>query len=534
MTEKLEKKDNAKKGMAIDLDPCQGTRDFFPEQMRVQRWLYDKFRETSAAFGFQEYDAPIVEKQELFKRKAGEEITQQMFSFTDKDGVEVTLRPEMTPTLARLVLNLMRAETGDIASILPLKWFCVPQCWRFETTQRGRKREHYQWNMDIVGVNNITCEVELLAAIVYFFESIGIESSDIGIKVNSRKVLNAVLTNAGVPVEAFAQACVIIDKQDKIGADGCKKELRTILNLPEDVCNTIMSATTAGSLDEFAKIAKVEDSPEIEEMRLLFELCEQYGIGDWIQFDASVVRGLAYYTGVVFEGFDRSGVLRAVCGGGRYDRLLNLYGSKREVPMIGFGFGDCVVMELLKEKGKIPECPKIVDYVVAAYSKDMVGPSMAVARKIRKSGKSVDLMQGECKKVGKAFNYADRVGARRIAFVAPNEWKQNTVRVKDLRIGKEAEEKEKDIPLNELDIPGKIDEYFGGPKVSDFGEAALNEVTDGQLLISPYLSGFQPTSRDAAFYRELAEQNVDLSAFPNIQRWFSHIGSYDEDIRKLW
>jgi len=536
MPPKKDEEEKKRSGMAIDLDPCQGTRDFFPDEMRVQRWLFDKFRATSEAFGFQEYDAPLVEKQELYKRKAGEEITQQMFSFTDKDGIEVTLRPEMTPSLARMILNIMRAGTGDIAGILPLKWYSVPQCWRFETTQRGRKREHYQWNMDIVGVNNVTCEVELLAAIVYFFESIGIQSSDIGIKVNSRKVLNSVLVKAGVPNELFAQTCVIIDKQDKIGAEECKKELMTALNLPKDVCDTVLQATTAKTLKQFAAVAGAEDSPEVEELQQLFDLAKDYGIGDWLVFDASVVRGLAYYTGVVFEGFDRAGVLRAVCGGGRYDRLLTLYGSKKEIPCIGFGFGDCVVMELLKEKGKIPSCPKTVDYVVAAYGKEMIGPSMSVAQRIRQSGNSVDLMQGECKKAHKMFSYADRVGAQRIAFVAPKEWDQNTIRIKDLRIVEE-EDKEKDIPLDELSIPGRIDEYFrmsSGPgnQGSDF-KASLDKTTDDFLALHPYLDGFTASRKDIAFFNSLSA-GTSLTAFPNIARWFEHIASFPESQRNGW
>merc|ERR1719335_782627 len=148
--------------------------------MRQQRWLFDRFRETAKLYGFEEYDAPVLEHEDLYKRKAGEEITQQMYNFIDKDGARVTLRPEMTPSLARMVLQLMRAETGEFAVQLPLKWYSIPQCWRYETTQRGRKREHYQWNMDIVGVNSILAELEVLSAIVTFLEKLGMTSADVG------------------------------------------------------------------------------------------------------------------------------------------------------------------------------------------------------------------------------------------------------------------------------------------------------------------------------------------------------------------
>jgi len=456
---KSKAKEEPQESGGFSLDPPSGTRDFFPEDMRVQRWLFDRFRETARLYGFEEYDAPVLENEDLYKRKAGEEITEQMYNFKDKEGAAVTLRPEMTPSLARMVLSLMRAETGAIAAVLPLKWYAIPQCWRFETTQRGRKREHYQWNMDIVGVAEVTAEAELLSAVVSFFESVGITSKDIGLKINSRKVLGAVLTSAGVPADKFAETCVIIDKLDKIGSDAVKKELGDKVGLSAEVAETIVAATGAQTLEEFAEIAGVGESEEVKELRRLFALAEDYGFADWLQFDASVVRGLAYYTGVVFEGFDRAGVLRAVCGGGRYDKLLELYGSKKEVPCVGFGFGDCVVMELLKERKVLPDLPPSVDMVVAAYNADMMGKAMNVARRLRLAGKSVDVYPEAARRVKKAFRYADKVGAAKIAFVAPDEWEKGEVRVKDLRCPKDTppEKIQVDIPLDKL---SELDSFF--------------------------------------------------------------------------
>jgi len=458
------RKEKKKKSKSADADeedfdfaPPSGTRDFFPEDMQMQMWLFSQFREVAASFGFVEYDAPVLEHEELYKRKAGEEITEQMYNFKDKGGAAVTLRPEMTPSLARMVLQLMRAETGAIAAVLPLKWFSIPQCWRFETTQRGRKREHYQWNMDIVGVEGVVAEVELLSAVVAFFEQVGITSADVGLKVNSRKVLGAVLEQAGVSEDKFAETCVIIDKLDKIGSDGVLKELADKVQLPEETSRSIVEALGAKSLDEFARIAGVSDSEEVAELRRLFELAEDYGFGDWLQFDASVVRGLAYYTGIVFEGFDRAGVLRAICGGGRYDKLLTLYGSKKDVPCVGFGFGDCVIMELLEEKKVLPKLQLDVDFVVAPYNADMMGKAMNVARRLRKAGKRVDLYPEAARRVKKAFRYADKVGAQKIAFVAPDEWENGLVRIKDLRSTSEA--KQQDVPLEDL---GNVDNYFAG------------------------------------------------------------------------
>jgi len=580
--EKKKKGDEDKKKGVISLEPPSGTRDFFPNgedgctSMRQQRWLFDKFREVASLYGFQEYDAPVLEHEELYKRKAGEEITQQMYNFVDKDGAAVTLRPEMTPSLARMVLSLMRAETGEMSALLPLKWFSIPQCWRFETTQRGRKREHYQWNMDIVGVPGIVAEAELLSAICCFFERIGITSKDVGLKVNSRKVLGAVIKKAGVPDEKFAETCVIIDKLDKIGADAVCRELQEKVGLSTEVGNKIVAATGAKTLDEFAALAGVGESEEVKELRMLFQLAEDYGYGDWIQFDASVVRGLAYYTGVVFEGFDKAGQLRAICGGGRYDRLLSLYGSAKEVPCVGFGFGDCVVVELLKEKNVTPSLGSAVEYVVAAYNQEMMGKALQVARLLRLAGKTVDVFPDPAKKVGRAFNYADRCGAMRIAFVAPGEWEQGMVRIKDLRsFGKDApdSEKQKDVPLGDL---ANVDTYFGGvatrantagvvgsaamafvaaapagpaaaaastaaaatapqPTAAPALQAGNSAGLEVFLLAHPYVAGFRLTSRDAELFEQFGRSEGRPSIdTPALRRWYDHVGSFTPAERATW
>ena len=475
----------------VDLDSVSGTRDFFPEEYRLQSWLFSKFRECGIQSGFEEYDAPVLERQELYKRKAGEEITQQMYSFVDKDGVEVTLRPEMTPTLARMVLS------RGASMILPLKWFSIPQCWRFEATQRGRKREHYQWNMDIIGCKEITAEVELLSAAVEFFKSCGITSEDVGIKVNSRKVMQSMLTINDVPDDIFAPTCVILDKLDKIGAEAVVKELTETLELPRDTAENVVKTLSCKTVEELERMAteaieksgaaggdtnnstaqKTVDDSSIRELKELFKLAEEYGFGDWLQFDASVVRGLAYYTGVVFEAFDKAGELRAIAGGGRYDKLLSLYGATSPVPACGFGFGDCVIVELLKEKNLLPNVEKRVDFCVCAYNKDMQGKAMKAASLLRQktpppSGGSsnvdggrnnnssssssavvVDVLLEPKKKVAQTFDYANRIGARYVVFVAPSEWENGCVRIKDLRAEEYAEEdadKQVDVKFEDL------------------------------------------------------------------------------------
>ena len=451
----------------VELEPCSGTRDWYPEEYRAQRWVYEKFRACAKKTGFEEYDAPVLERQELYKRKAGEEITGQMYAFKDQEGVEVTLRPEMTPTLARMVLG--RASS----MMLPLKWFSIPQCWRFETTQRGRKREHYQWNMDIIGCKSVSAETELLFAVCEFFKSVGVTSADVGIKVNSRKVMASVLDSYGITSEKFAPVCVVMDKLDKIGPEAVMEELQTTHGISSEIASKIIACLACKSVDELERLCgDGVDQAGIEELKRLFTLAADYGFGDWLIFDASVVRGLAYYTGIVFEGFDRAGELRAICGGGRYDRLLSLYGSVTEVPACGFGFGDCVLVELLREKGLMPDFPKTVEFVVAAFNEDMQGKAMKTASLIRNGGADVDMLLEPKKKVANTFDYANRVGARYIVFVAPAEWENDTVRVKDLRAEYTESEEEKQLDVKVSDL-GRVREILAAHQAAVSAKNAL-------------------------------------------------------------
>ena len=425
----------------VELEPPSGTRDFYPDEMRLQRWLFDHFRAVGDACGFEEYDAPVLERQELYKRKAGEEITQQMYSFVDKEQTEVTLRPEMTPSLARMVLGKAQSL------MLPLKWYSVPQCWRFETTQRGRKREHYQWNMDIIGCSGVAAEVELLSAICRFFSNVGITSADIGIKVNSRKVMASVLSSMGVTDEKFAPVCVVMDKMDKIGPEATRKELVDTQGLDAETAERIVSCLLCKSVDDLAALCgEGVDTSGVDELKRLFELAEAYGFGDWLVFDASVVRGLAYYTGVVFEGFDRAGELRAICGGGRYDKLLSALGGE-DRPMVGFGFGDAVIMELVNDRGLLPESLKKgdVDDLVFPMSAELRPAAMALAARLRASGRAVDLVIEDGKKPKWAFKHAERSGAKRVVLLGEKEWENGMVRVKNLETREEEDVKPDDL-----------------------------------------------------------------------------------------
>jgi len=361
-------------------------------------------------------------------RKAGEEITTQLYNFEDKGGRKVALRPELTPSLARLVMGAGKGLP------LPAKWFAIGQCWRYERMTRGRRREHYQWNMDIVGVAGVEAEAEVLAAITTFFSNVGLTSKDVGIKVNNRKVLQAVLEKYGTPEELFAPVCVVVDKLEKLPREKIEEELAE-LGVAKDAMDGLLESLSLTSLDKLQDILG-EENAAFAELKRLFDLAEAYGYADWLVFDASVVRGLAYYTGTVFEAFDREGVLRAICGGGRYDKLLSAYGGE-DKPMVGFGFGDAVIVELLKERNLMPDLGMKVDDVVIGLG-DMQVQATSIAAKLRSQGRCVDLVL-ENKKMKWLFKHADRLSASRVVIVGEKEWESGNVRVKNLESREEGD-----------------------------------------------------------------------------------------------
>ncbi len=407
----------------------RGTRDFYPEDMRLRNWLFDNFIAASLLHGFEEYDAPVLEHEELYTRKQGEEITKQLYNFQDKGERKVSLRPEMTPSLARMVMS----RAGSLP--MPIKWFSIPQCWRYERTQRGRGREHYQWNVDIWGTTELSADAELISVIVTFFEELGLTSEDIVIRISSRKVLEEVLGSLGVEGDLFAKTCIIVDKMDKLPSELIEEQLSD-LGHSSEVIAKIQSVLGIKDMDKLAN-ALGKESAAIMELTTLFDLVDSYGMSEWLQFDASIVRGLAYYTGSVFEAHDREGKFRAICGGGRYDNLLSTLGGK-DLPATGFGFGDMVIMELLEEKNLIPELISGVDDIVLSLSQDLRDIAVRVAAALRLSDRTVDLVL-EDKKMKWAFKHAERVGAKRLVLLAPDEWSRKMIKVKDLETGEEKE-----------------------------------------------------------------------------------------------
>jgi len=405
----------------------RGTRDFYPEDMRIRNWLFQKFHSSSLSHGFEEYDSPIIEHEELYTRKQGEEITQQLYNFEDKGGRKISLRPEMTPSLARMVM----ARSGALP--LPIKWYSIPQCWRYERTQRGRGREHYQWNVDIWGMEGIEADAELLSVMVHMFRSVGLTHDDIAIRISSRKVLEEVLGSLEIDGDSFTKTCVIVDKMDKLPADTVSAQLSE-LGISDSSIATIQSVLGLTELSELKRMLS-PGSPAVVELERLFQLLDSYGISEWTTFDASIVRGLAYYTGPVFEAHDKAGELRAICGGGRYDKLIGTLGG-RDLPATGFGFGDMVIMELLSEKRLLPDISNRVSDVVFSMDESLREAAMRVSSKLRSTGRTVDLVL-EPKRMKWVFKHAERTGAERLVMLMPDEWSSGRVKIKDLETGDE-------------------------------------------------------------------------------------------------
>ena len=405
----------------------RGTRDFYPEDMRIRNWLFQKFHSSSLSHGFEEYDSPIIEHEELYTRKQGEEITQQLYNFEDKGGRKISLRPEMTPSLARMVM----ARSGALP--LPIKWYSIPQCWRYERTQRGRGREHYQWNVDIWGMEGIEADAELLSVMVHMFRSVGLTHDDIVIRISSRKVLEEVLGSLEIDGDSFTKTCVIVDKMDKLPADTVSAQLSE-LGISDSSIATIQSVLGLTELSELKRMLS-PSSPAVVELERLFQLLDSYGISEWTTFDASIVRGLAYYTGPVFEAHDKAGELRAICGGGRYDKLIGTLGG-RDLPATGFGFGDMVIMELLEEKRLLPDISNRVSDVVFSMDESLREAAMRVSSKLRSTGRTVDLVL-EPKRMKWVFKHAERTGAERLVMLMPDEWSSGRVKIKDLETGDE-------------------------------------------------------------------------------------------------
>jgi histidyl-tRNA synthetase len=416
-----------------------GFRDFPPEDFALRSHIQESWRRVSRRYGFSEYDGPPLEPLDLYVEKSGEEIVGQLYHFVDRGDRPVALRPEMTPSFARILGDRSRAMSK------PIRWFSMPQLFRYERQQRGRLREHFQWNVDIVGEAGVAADAEVLAVALDGLRALGLTSEDFVARVSDRRLLAALLRVVGVAEERMGGAFAVIDKIERTPPEKVEDGLRADAGLDHGQVETLLGLLGAGGLDalEAGFGAYADVAPELARLRAYVETLDAMGLGDFVEVDLRIVRGLAYYTGIVFEIFDRKGELRAVCGGGRYDRLLELVGGE-PLPAVGFGMGDVVLGELLAERGLIPEYAPEVDYFVVPVTPAQRPETLRIAHLLRDRGHSVAYALRD-QAVGRQMKAATREGARTVLVLGPDELAAGTIVARDMKSGEE-----RSIPLSEL------------------------------------------------------------------------------------
>jgi histidyl-tRNA synthetase len=415
-----------------------GFRDFYPDKFAEHAYILSVWRDVLRRYAFVEYDGPPLEPLELYRKKSGDELVGQLFAFTDKGDREVAMRPEMTPTLARMV----GARANSLRK--PVRWFSIPQLFRYEKQQKGRLREHFQLNADIVGEAGVTADAELLAIALDVMRTFGLGRIDVEARVSDRRLLDALLLDAGVTDAVLAGLYAVIDKRGREPANVSREKLEAATGSQEvaDRVEAILGCSDVASL--VSRYSSVDSASEhIERMRQYLGYVSALGFGEWVRLDLSIVRGLAYYTGIVFELFDTAGELRAICGGGRYDALLATLGGV-DLPALGFGMGDVVLGDLLRSRGLIPAPTSAIDFWIAADDDTLLEDVMMVASQLRRRNRSVEYALRP-QQLGKQLKAAAAVGARTAVLLLEKQYATHEVTVKDMETGAE-----RSLPLDEF------------------------------------------------------------------------------------
>ena len=400
------------------IPPVKGTRDFYPEQMAVRTWFYDCVRRVSESFGYQEWEAPILESLALYAAKSGEELVKkQSYVFIDRGGEEITLRPELTPSLARMIAQKQAELT------FPARWWSFGPFWRYEKMQKGRSREFFQWNIDMLGVNSPEADAELVAIAAGFLKAVGLKPGQARIYVNNRRFMDAEFERLEISDEKKPGVSALVDRREKMEPAGWEAyALELGLSVPQ----------LDGLKDLLADRAGWRRS---EELLRLFAALDALGATEYVEFDPNIMRGLLYYTGTVFEAFDVSGSLRrAILGGGRYDNLLRDVGGE-PLSGVGFAMGDVVISLVLQELGLIPPLATTpATVLVTVFSQELQSESLKLAAQLRLAGINVTCFP-EAAKLPKQFKFADRMGMKAVLVLGPDEVAEDRVALKDLTSG---------------------------------------------------------------------------------------------------
>lgn len=384
-----------------------GFRDVFPDALARRRRIFAAWREVAARYGFEEYDGPPLEPVELYTKKSGDEIVAQLYRFTDKGDRDVALRPEMTPTLARMVAQ----RAAQLKK--PIRWFSIPQLFRYERQQRGRLREHFQLNMDIIGEPGPLADAEVIAAAVDIVRALGFGPEDVRVRISDRRILvDAMVNDAGLPSEELGGALAAIDKLER------NPEAVTTW-VAERAFPPAVAQALAAFVATLDKPAGLLARDAAQPLRECLQGLEAMGLASFVDVDFRIVRGLAYYTGVVFELFDARRALRAICGGGRYDDLLKQVGGV-DLPCVGFGMGDVVLGELVGERDGPPRADPSVTVFVATVSEEDRAAALGLAHALRDRGIGVEFALKR-QALGKQLELAVARGARAAVVIGPDE-----------------------------------------------------------------------------------------------------------------
>jgi histidyl-tRNA synthetase len=398
----------------------KGTRDYYPEEMALRNFLYTTARKVSESFGYQEWDAPFLETIDLYAAKSGEELVkEQAFVFPDRSGDLITLRPELTPSLARLVAQRQKQL------VYPLRWWSWGPFWRYERPQKGRTREFFQWNIDLIGVDSPEADAEMVAIAASFLRQAGLSAEQVNILVNNRRLMEMELAALDIPASLIKDVFRLIDRRDKLAPQAWDEYAAEIGLTPSQL--------------EGLKAILANDQlwRKMPGMDRFFAYLEALGLGAYVRYAPQIVRGLDYYTGTVFEAWDTAGEFRAILGGGRYDNLVADVGGE-PLPAIGFAMGDLVISLVLKKFGCLPSelgaSPAKV--LVTIFDEDSVVASFKLAAVLRQEGINVAVYP-EAARLAKQIKYGDRMGMRFAVVLGPDEQAQGAAALKDLRSGEQ-------------------------------------------------------------------------------------------------
>lgn len=405
--------------MKRTIPAVKGTRDFYPEHMAIRTWLYDTARSVAESFGYQEYEAPILESLALYAARSGEELVrEQAYVFADRGGEQIALRPDLTASLARMV-----AQKQD-QLIFPVRWWSFGPFWRYERPQRGRSREFFQWNVDILGSDSPEADAENVAVLAGFFERVGLAPDQVVILVNDRKLMESQFDSIGIEKDMRPSISAWIDRRTKMAADDWRSDGRQI------------GVSTAQLTNLEVMLQDRELWKHSKTLPDFFSAIAALGMEKYVRYDASVVRGLMYYTGTVFEAWEVGGdIRRSILGGGRYDNLLAEVGGA-PLPAVGFAMGDVVITLLLEKYHLLPEALNVQpsSILVTVFDRERLPTSFGLAAELRRAGLNVTAYT-EPDKLPKQFKYGDKIGARIVLVLGPDEAREGNVTLKDLRTG---------------------------------------------------------------------------------------------------